>query len=311
MKVRKRLSTKIDDFLHNLEQLKGASLGTVGGYRKDLNKLNDYCQRQQLALESLTPSQARGFLMSTEVRNLSPGTVNRLLSALKGFYRFLMEREEIDVNPFSEIKNFKNPRHLPRFFFEEEIDSLLEIKVEDFASARDLFLLEFLYSTGCRISEALSLKLKTMEQNRETILVMGKGRKERLVCVGKSCREAFLTYQTYRKAHELSRHLEPTEALFINQRGGALTVRGANLIIKERLLKNNEVVKGGSAHSFRHSFATHLLNRGADIRMVQEMLGHSSLSTTQIYTHVGVDRLRDVYSSTHPHALRSKNEGGQ
>lgn len=306
------MTGSIESYLDSLRLLHGASDGTVAGYRRDIEKLYAYCDRNRLSPETLSAADARGFLMAPEVRSLSPGTVNRLLSAVKGFYRFLMEAGQTDVNPFAAVKNFKAPRKLPRFFFEEEMNTILDIDVTDFASARDRFLFEFLYSTGCRISEAVALNRSDFSSRTETISVIGKGNKERLVCVGDLCRQAYSGYIAYRDVYVRAHGLEENEALFINRRGGRLTVRGADLIIHDRLLQNRAVGKTGSAHSFRHSFATHLLNRGADIRMVQEMLGHSSLSTTQIYTHVGIDRLKDVYSGAHPHAGNAgKSEGGK
>ncbi len=301
----------IEDYLESLRLLHGASDGTVAGYRRDLEKLYAYCDRNRLSPETLSAADARGFLMAPEVRTLSPGTVNRLLSAVKGFYRFLTESGRAVGNPFASVRNFKAPRKLPRFFFEEEMNTILDIEVTDFASARDRFLFEFLYSTGCRISEAVSLNQSDFTAQTETITVTGKGQKERLVCVGELCRQAYSSYMAYRAISARVRGWEENEALFINQRGGRLTVRGADLIIRNRLFENTKIGKSGSAHSFRHSFATHLLNRGADIRLVQEMLGHSSLSTTQIYTHVGIDRLKDVYSGAHPHAGRVGKKGGQ
>lgn len=304
-------ASSIESYLDSLRLLHGASDGTVAGYRRDLNKLHAYCQRHRLPLETLSAADARGFLMAPEVRTLSPGTVNRLLSAVKGFYRYLLESGQAVINPFSAVKNFKAPRKLPRFFFEEEMKAILEIEVTDFASARDRFLFEFLYSTGCRISEAVALNRSQFSSRTETISIVGKGNKERIVCVGDLCRQAYAVYAAYRTAFVRARGWEENEALFINRRGGRLTARGADLIIRERLLQNDAVQKSGSAHAFRHSFATHLLNRGADIRLVQEMLGHSSLSTTQIYTHVGIDRLKDVYSAAHPHAGSAGKKGGK
>lgn len=304
-------ASSIESYLDSLRLLHGASEGTVIGYRRDLEKLHAYCDRNRLPLETLPAADARGFLMAPEVRTLSPGTVNRLLSAVKGFYRFLMETGQTTVNPFAAVKNFKAPRKLPRFFFEEEMNAILEIEATDFASARDRFLFEFLYSTGCRISEAVALNRSDFSVHTETISLVGKGNKERLVCVGELCRQAYAAYAAYRTAFVRAHGWEENEALFINRRGGRLTARGADLIIKERLLQNGTINKSGSAHAFRHSFATHLLNRGADIRLVQEMLGHSSLSTTQIYTHVGIDRLKDVYSAAHPHAGSAGKKGGK
>lgn len=303
--------SSVDAYLEQMRLLHGVSDGTVAGYRRDLEKLQSYCERNQLSFETVSAVDARGFLMSPELRDLSPGTVNRLLSAVKGFYRYLTEIGAADVNPFSEIKNFKAPRKLPRFFFEEEMNAILSIEATDFASARDRFLFEFLYSTGCRISEAVALNCSDFTAQTQTLSVTGKGNKERLVCVGDWCRKAYVDYMNFRTAAARLHGWEDNEALFLNRRGGRLTARGVDLIIHDRLLKNGSLNKTGSAHSFRHSFATHLLNRGADIRMVQEMLGHSSLSTTQIYTHVGIDRLKDVYSGTHPHAECAKIKGGK
>ena len=186
------------------------------------------------------------------------------------------------------------------------MNSLLEIEPVDFASSRDRFLFELLYSTGCRISEIIAMNSRDFRRAGDTMTVVGKGRKERVVCIGRFCKEAYRDYSLFRSAYERAHGWEENEALLINSKGKRLTPRGVHFIIGERLIKNGTIGKSVGAHAFRHSFATHMLNRGADIRIVQEMLGHSSLSTTQIYTHVELDRLKDVYSSAHPHAGSGK-----
>ena len=302
----KKVETNVENFLESLSLLHGASDGTVTGYRRDLSKLEAYCERNGLNLLTLSVADARGFLMSTEVRSLSPVSVNRLLSAVKGCYRFWEENGTVQNNPFAGIKNFKTERKLPRFFFEDEMNSLLEIEPVDFASSRDRFLFELLYSTGCRISEIIAMNSRDFRRAGDTMTVVGKGRKERVVCIGRFCKEAYRNYSLFRSAYERAHGWEENEALLINSKGKRLTPRGVHFIIGERLMKNGTIGKSVGAHAFRHSFATHMLNRGADIRIVQEMLGHSSLSTTQIYTHVELDRLKDVYSSAHPHAGSGK-----
>jgi site-specific recombinase XerD len=205
----------------------------------------------------------------------------------------------------------RTEKRLPSFLFEEEMARLVEMPSnepcpdgEEFWKLRDRAVLETLYSTGCRISELVSLDLHDVDLKNHTARVMGKGAKERNLFLGTTAVESLRSYMTLRPFHagpSASGEKDSTRALFINQRGGRVTDRGVRFILGEYLSRAN-LGKRVTPHTFRHSFATHLLDRGADIRAVQELLGHASLSTTQVYTHVGLEKLKKVYRRAHPHA---------
>jgi integrase/recombinase XerC/integrase/recombinase XerD len=228
-----------------------------------------------------------------------------MLSALKGFYLRLVIEGVIQASPLNSIRSLKNSSHLPDFLFEEEVEEILDISGEDFTSLRDKAILEMLYSTGCRVSELVDIRVQQIQKDRP-IMVRGKGDKDRLVFVGDSAYKSLLAYLPFREEKLKSLGKQDNPALFINQRGGGLTARGVAHILEKRL-QGVAAEKRVSPHTFRHSFATHVLDRGADIRVVQELLGHSSLSTTQVYTHLGIGKLKEVYAQAHPHGkIRSR-----
>jgi integrase/recombinase XerC len=226
---------------------------------------------------------------------------------VRGWYRYMERRNIVHANPFAEIRSLRTEKRLPSFLFEDEMARLIEMPSHDacpdhdaFWKLRDRAVLETLYSTGCRISELVSLNLSDVDLKNRTARVLGKGSRERYVFLGAAAVEALSDYMTLRVAHARKTD-ESARALFINRRDGRITDRGVRFVLSEYLSRAN-LGKRVTPHTFRHSFATHLLDRGADIRAVQELLGHASLSTTQVYTHVGVEKLRKVYRRAHPHA---------
>jgi site-specific recombinase XerD len=224
-------------------------------------------------------------------------------------------RNEVSTNPFAEIRSLRTEKKLPSFLFEEEMAKLLELPAsaaeggeagtDGFWKLRDRAVLETLYSTGCRISELVSLDLSDVDLRNRAARVMGKGSRERMVFLGGEALAALKEYMDGRRARMRpgapGGDPQAVRALFVNQRGRRITDRGVRFILASYLRAAN-LGKKVSPHTFRHSFATHLLDRGADIRAVQELLGHASLSTTQVYTHVGLERLKKVYRRAHPHA---------
>jgi site-specific recombinase XerD len=234
-----------------------------------------------------------------------------MVSGVRGWYRFLERRGQVALNPFAEIHSLRTEKRLPSFLFEEEMARLVEMPSrepcadgEEFWKLRDRAVLETLYSTGCRISELVSLDLHDVDLKNRTARVLGKGQKERNLFLGAAALEALRVYMGLRGFHArpaAGPAGDAGRALFINQRGHRITDRGVRFILGEYLSRAN-LGKRVTPHTFRHSFATHLLDRGADIRAVQELLGHASLSTTQVYTHVGMERLKKVYRKAHPHA---------
>ncbi len=299
-----------EGYLVYLGTVRKLSAHTLESYGKDLEKYESFLALQGVPAEQAGVGEARGFVAWLSRQGLSPRSINRMISAVRGWYRFLEKRGEVKANPFAEIRSLRTEKRLPSFLFEEEMVRLVEMPSrepcgdrDEFWKLRDRAVLETLYSTGCRISELVSLDLRDIDLKNRTAIVMGKGSKERNLFLGDAAVQALRSYLSLRSAHlradgDGSRSVP---AVFINQRGGRITDRGVRFILGEYLSRAH-LGKRVTPHTFRHSFATHLLDRGADIRAVQELLGHASLSTTQVYTHVGVERLRKVYRRAHPHA---------
>jgi len=302
-----------DEYLAYLGGVRNLSPHTLESYGKDLEKYEAYLVTQGIAAELATVENARGFVAWLSREGLSPRSINRMVSGVRGLYRYMERRGRVETNPFAEIRSLRTEKRLPSFLFEEEMARLVEMPShepcpdgEEFWKLRDRAVLETLYSTGCRISELVALDLNEVDLKNRTALVMGKGSRERNVFLGAAAVEALRAYMTLRPAHARKVAADDdgrdaTRALFINHRGGRITDRGVRFILGEYLARAN-LGKRVTPHTFRHSFATHLLDRGADIRAVQELLGHASLSTTQVYTHVGMEKLKNVYRRAHPHA---------
>jgi integrase/recombinase XerC len=299
-----------EGYLVYLGTVRKLSPHTLESYGKDLEKYESFLALQGVAAEKAGVGEARGFVAWLSRQGLSPRSINRMISGVRGWYRFLERRGQVTANPFSEIRSLRTEKRLPSFLFEEEMARLVEMPSrepcpdgEEFWKLRDRAVLETLYSTGCRISELVSLDLTDVDLKNRTATVMGKGSRERNLFLGDAAVQALRSYMSLRPPHVRRGTGQPgaAQALFINRRGTRVTDRGVRFILGEYLSRAH-LGKRVTPHTFRHSFATHLLDRGADIRAVQEMLGHASLSTTQVYTHVGMERLRAVYRRAHPHA---------
>ncbi len=303
------LRNDIDRYVEYLRSVRGMALASVRAYRADLDHFSQFAATISTeTAEDVTSNLVRRWVRDMGDRGFAATSVNRRLSALRGFFGFLEREGRVTGNPAMPIRSLKMPKRLPETMFESEIEQLLAIEGDDFATLRTRALLETLYSTGARISEVCSANVDDLALKRRSLLVHGKGRKDRFVFLGNGAFGVLCDYLPLRQAFVARHGLGDQKALFLNLRGGRLSTRGAAGIISQRL-RESGVEKYLSPHGFRHSFATHLLNHGADIRIVQEMLGHSNLSTTQIYTHVGMERLRTVYRDAHPHARRRSRRG--
>jgi integrase/recombinase XerC len=235
-------------------------------------------------------------------RGLDPASQARILSTVRGFYRWLWETHRITQDPASGLRNPKQPKRLPAFLTEGESKSLLDLPpVVDFLSARLACLLELLYASGLRVSELVGLDLQDLLQGERALRVLGKGRKERLVPYHPKAASILASYLAFRSQFLAEKSLAPTSALFLNQRGGRLTTTSVRTLLRGAL-DGAAIRSRVSPHALRHSFATHLLNRGMDLRAIQELLGHASLSTTQRYTHLGLEELAKSYEKAHPRA---------
>ena len=297
---------KAEEYLRYLRSVKNYSEQTLRAYAEDLKKFESYLKGEELEEEKLDSVCARRFIAGLSADGLAKSSVNRTLSAVGGYYSWMKKNKWIENNPFENIKSLKRNRDLPDYMFEDEIELLFSLTGEGFAGLRDRFILELLYSTGCRVSEVASVNIGDINFKDRSIRVYGKGGKERIVYLGKSAINCLNEYLPLKNLRTDKDDPEAANALLINLRGRRITQRGIAMII-EKYVRKSGIAKKISPHTFRHSFATHLIDNGADIRIVQEMLGHESLSTTQIYTHMGIEKLRDVYRSAHPHAEVRRN----
>jgi integrase/recombinase XerD len=285
------------EYLAYIQVEKGLSRNSLEAYRRDLARLLKWADKQGKPVEELSRGDLRSWIAELSRAGLAPSTVSRAVSAARGLFRFLMLDGHIKRHPAEDLSTPQKGAHLPRFLTEDEMDRLL--LVPDIATVeglRDRAMLELMYATGLRVSELISLKLADLDLDAGLVICHGKGSKERRVPLGKSA------------AHWLERYINvraragkaASPRLFINSRGGALTRQTAWAMIKRYAARCS--LNNISPHTLRHSFATHLLQRGADSRSVQALLGHSDISTTQIYTHITDRHMRETYDRFHPRA---------
>ncbi len=291
---------------HLEQRARGVSPHTARAQQGDLAKLLDHACQQRWGAWSVSARTLRGFALELGDRGLDPASQGRILSTVRGFFKWLWETQRILSNPASGLRNPKQPKRLPAFLTEGESQALLDLpEAVDFPTARLSCLLEFLYASGLRVSELVGLDLQDFLPER-TLRVLGKGRKERLVPYHEQAAVVLELYLAHRSAFLAAKSLPPSAALFLNQRGGRLTPTSVRALLRSAL-EAAAVRSRVSPHALRHSFATHLLNRGMDLRAIQELLGHASLSTTQRYTHLGLEELARTYEKAHPRAKLSKS----
>jgi len=282
----------IEKFMRYLEIEKNYSQHTVDNYRHDLEEFRRFLG--DLNLEKIDYLVLRKYLAGLKEKNLKVRTINRYLSTLRSFFKFLIREGYLKANPIIGLSSPKQEKHLPLFLTEEEVKKLiLSVQPKDERGLRDRAVLETFYSAGIRVSELVGLNVRDVDFIGGVIKVLGKGKKERIVPIGDIAIAAIRAYLEKRKKQQ--------EALFLNKSGRRITDRGTRNIVG-KYIRLASIRRGVSCHTLRHSFATHLLNRGADLRSVQELLGHVNLSTTQIYTHLTTDRLKSVYDKAHPRA---------
>jgi site-specific recombinase XerD len=298
----------LDRYLAYLRSVRGLSENTIRAYERDIRVYLEYLGDAGVEVAGVKDATVRGFVLSLHDGGLSARSINRLLSGVRGYSRFLESIAEGQggIQTLEGFRGLKAPARLPSFLFEEEMKELLAAAGSgSFLSVRDRAVLEALYSTGCRVAELVAMDVTDLDLGHGTARVMGKGRKERYVFLGTEATGALRDYLPRRLAHLGAREVpdDARRALFLNHLGRRVTDRGVRYRL-QRLLLGTPIRKHVTPHTFRHSMATHVLDRGADIRVVQELLGHASLSTTQIYTHVGLSRLASVYRRAHPHSGR-------
>ena len=291
----------INQFLTYLQLEKNSSLHTIRNYSLDIGDFASFMKNKKINNFAFVQTQdVRDYLTLLYEKEYARKTVSRKISALRSFYMFHMREKRVEVNIFASVVLPKSGERLPTFLYEEEMKELFDsLDGEEPLDQRDRAILELLYATGMRVSECSHLSIHDIDLNIGTALVVGKGRKERYTPIGAFACDALQEYMEGGRMKLLSKANNRLTALFLNYRGGPLSDRSIRTIVQKRMEKVS-ANKRLRPHDIRHSFATHMLNNGADLRVVQELLGHEHLSTTQIYTHVTKDRLRDVYKRAHP-----------
>ena len=283
-----------DAFLRHLAVERDASPHTVRAYRRDLADFAAFLAARGEDVGRADARAVRAWLAALHARRLEPASVSRKLAAVRSWFRFLVRRGEVERNPAREVRGPRAARQLVSFLPIPEAATLLDRRGPSGGwRERDDALLELLYASGLRVAELAALDLDAVDRQEQTVRVLGKGRKERIVPYGTAAARALQGW--------LSRRGEGAGALFVNRRGGRLSVRSIHATVR-RGARAAGLTRRVTPHTLRHSFATHLLDRGADLRTIQELLGHSRLSTTQRYTHVAADQLLKVYDRAHPRA---------
>lgn len=293
---------KKDEFLKYLKYELNYSELTIIGYDKEISKFFDFINNKNIKYNNLNNDSIRLYLKYLDELKFNKSSISRNLSALRTFYKYLCEENIVNLNPFKNISNPKKDKKLPNFLNYEEIDKLFDsIDITNAQGLRNRCIVEILYDTGIRVSEIVNLKLDDIDFNKKLINIIGKGRKERIVYFGDYLLEILNKYIDTSRS-ELLRD-KNNSYLILNTRGKKITTRGIQLII-DKVVDDASIKHKISPHVLRHTFATHMLNGGSDIKSIQQLLGHESLSTTGIYTHITNDVLRNEYLKNHP---RSKS----
>ena len=291
------MRAEIDDYLARLEDERGASPHTLRAYRKDLEQLAELLELEGLTLAKLRPVQVRKLLGHLSKRGIGKRSLARKLSAWRGLGKHLHQRERLPLDPFAIVRTPRQDRRLPMALEEDQVEELLEAPDEDtLLGLRDRAILETLYSTGMRCSELTGVDVTDVDWHNEVVVARGKGRKQRLAHLGPQAQELLRRYLAAGGRSPAS-----GGPMFLNNRGGRLSPRSVQRLI-DKYVAQLGLDRRISPHTLRHCFATHLLSRGADLREVQELLGHASLVTTQVYTHLSHERLREIYELAHPRA---------
>ena len=308
------MTARIDDFLSYLSSNRGLSARSVEAYRGDLSRYQTFLSEYDAVPETATISDLRGFVARMSAEGAAATSSNRALSAVRAYYRWLVRFGFRKDDPSAAFRNLKTGSSLPSFLWEKEMADFasLPAKLGMLWPARDEALMLAVYSAGLRVSETASLVLSAFDADFSSATVIGKGNKERRVFFSEEARKAIVAYLPARLSRLRSSGSEgaqgaPEDALFLNLRGTALGAAGIRYIVA-RYSERSPSAKNIHPHSLRHSFATHLVNGGCDIRVVQELLGHASLSTTQRYAHVDMERLKRTYAKAHPHGGERKSK---
>ena len=298
-----KLSELADEFLIYIESVRTLSQNSVIAYKNDLAHLMEVLGEDAL-IENVSTEDLRFCVAKLSGENKASSSINRFIAAVRTFFAYCKKLGYIEVNPALELKTVRLPKHIPTFLTAREVDSLCALPEahELLWETRDKALFEMMYSSGCRVSEIVSLQIKDFGSDFSSVIVTGKGKKDRKVYFGKEAQKALEIYLADRKKRFASEKLQDNSPyVFVNQKGGALTTGGVRYILS-KYTGLQGINRHVSPHALRHTFATAMLANGADVRVVQEMLGHSSISTTQRYTHITTEKLIDIYNKAHPHS---------
>jgi len=292
------MKKELKEFLAYLRHERNASPHTISSYRIDLTQLGRYLEGRKIKLGRVDNVILRGFLAELHQKNLSKTSVARKLAAIRSFFQFCLKRGRLEDNPAKVVTTPKTDKHVPAFLSEDEMEKFLELpKEDDVLVVRDKAILELFYASGIRLGELVGINLEDFNLGEKMLRVRGKGKKERLVPFGRMAAESLAAYLRLRRT--IPKMSLDEKALFLNYQGTRITARSVERMMA-KYIRRTAIRRKVSPHSLRHSFASHLLSRGADLRVIQELLGHESLATTQKYTHLDLKQLLDVYRKSHP-----------
>ena len=284
----------LEEYLKYLRYNRNYSENTIIGYEEDIIDYLKYLERECLSLYDIKYNDIRFLLEYYHDCHLSSGTIRRKISSLKGFYKYLGRNNMVKENPFAYVTLPKKEKKLPQYLNNNEMWEIFDsIDISTLLGLRDRVIMELLFATGVRVSELINIQINDIDFNNRSIMVIGKGNKERMVFFNEVCLDLLKKY-----LHD-SRELRKADYLIINSKGEGITTGGIAFIIN-KIIMETSIMKHVHPHTLRHTFATHLLNNGCDLLTVQELLGHASISTTGIYTHVTTEHIKDVYYKTHP-----------
>lgn len=288
----------IEDFIKYLKVQKNYSPNTILNYKKDLEEYYDFLNDSNYSFKEMDYKKCTNYLLFLEKKSLKKTSISRRLSSLRTFYKFLVLNSILETNPFNLVSSPKKEKRMPKFINYSSIDEIFKVpNIKTKEGQREKVILEVLYGSGIRVSELVNIKLKDIDFDNKNILIFGKGSKERLVSFGEIAYDSMkLFIENGRKEYLEDKN---SEYLIVGKNEAKLTTRRIEQIIDD-LIKRTSIKMNITPHMFRHTFATHMLDQGADLVAVQELLGHESLSSTEIYTHISNEHLRDVYYKCHP-----------
>lgn len=295
----------VQQYLTYLASVRGLSAHTVQAYRKDLEIFGEFLKEHRIHYARIKPLEVRSYLAGLKRDQYAPASINRILSGVKGFYRYCRRFSLIEENPMERMKGLHRRRRLPTVLSFDEVMELIRAPGDDFLGCRDAAVFHMLYATGCRLGELVGMDLDDLRLGEQAVLIKGKGDRQRMGYLTGAAAEHLELYLPMRRLYQerFSISNNDRSALILSRGGRRITPQGVHYIFN-RYAGELGLSKHVTPHTLRHTFATHLLDHDAGIRIVQELLGHAHISTTQIYAHVGIERLRKVYEQAHPHGRR-------